>query len=101
MSDARHTCPVCGYPGLDEPHTDVMGEPTYAICPSCGTQFGADDLTTSHETLRAAWIGAGASWWSEAKPAPPGWSAEAQLKSAGFSMTPTAPRGDGAAKPHG
>ncbi|MEO6951600.1 MAG: hypothetical protein ABI321_07295 [Polyangia bacterium] len=82
MSDALHTCPVCGYPGLDEPHTDITGEPTYAICPSCGTQFGADDLATTHAELREAWRKSGASWWSEVKPAPCDWSAEQQLAKA-------------------
>jgi len=88
VSDGRHTCPVCGYAQLEEPHLDAVGEPTYSICPSCGTQFGADDLTTSHEALRKLWLDGGAAWWSEAKPAPAGWSASAQLESAGFAATP-------------
>ena len=82
MSDERHTCPVCGYAGLEEPHTDMVGEPTYAICPSCGTQFGADDLAVSHEELRATWVAAGAAWWSESKAAPQGWDGKAQLAAA-------------------
>jgi hypothetical protein len=81
---AHHTCPVCGYPDLDEPIADATGEPTYAICPSCGTQFGADDLGRTHEELRAAWVADGMRWWSEAKPAPVGWSAAAQLAAAGL-----------------
>jgi hypothetical protein len=91
MSKARHTCPVCGYAELDEPATDVTGEPTYAICPCCGTQFGADDLTTSHAELRAAWIADGARWWSEVKAAPPSWDARAQLAAAGHPSPPAAP----------
>jgi hypothetical protein len=81
---ARHTCPVCAYPDLDEPNTDVTGEPTYAICPCCGTQFGADDLVRSHDELRADWIAAGALWWSEVKAPPSGWNAAAQLAAAGI-----------------
>lgn len=80
----RHTCPVCGFAELEEPHVDVMGEATFAICPSCGTQFGYDDATRSHDELRAAWIAEGAAWWSEAKPAPPGWSGPGQLAAAGL-----------------
>jgi hypothetical protein len=79
-----HLCPVCGYPELDEPHTDLIGEPTYAICPCCGTQFGADDLVLDHAALRRAWIADGAHWWSEAKAAPSGWSAAEQLAKAGL-----------------
>jgi len=87
MSAARHTCPVCGFAELDEPTVDLTGEPTYAICPCCGTQFGADDLTTSHAELRAAWIKDGARWWSEVKAAPQGWNALAQLAAAGHPTT--------------
>jgi len=85
---ARHTCPVCGYASLDEPPADLMGEPTYAICPSCGTQFGADDLARSHAELRAEWIAGGAAWWSESKAKPSGWSASAQLTAAGLGAAP-------------
>ena len=86
-----YTCPVCGYPGLDEPAVDTTGEPTYAICPSCGTQFGADDLTVSHEALRQAWVSDGPHWWSEVKPPPPGWDGRAQLAAAGLSLPSTPP----------
>ena len=90
----RHQCPVCAYDDLDEPAVDAMGEPTYAICPSCGTQFGADDLTVSHAELRAAWLADGARWWSDAKAAPPGWDGRRQLEAAGL-QAPAAPN------PHG
>jgi len=86
MTNARHTCPVCGFADLEEPHVDLMGEPTYAICPSCGTQFGADDLTVTHAELRVAWITAGAQWWSEVKAPPEGWNGRAQLLAAGFTV---------------
>jgi hypothetical protein len=96
MAAPRHTCPVCAYADLDEPPTDLTGEPTYAICPCCGTQFGADDLTTSHADLRATWIADGARWWSEVKLAPDGWNGLAQLAAAGHTTAPTTapvPRG--------
>lgn len=79
-----HTCPVCGYAQLEEPAVDLVGEPTYSICPSCGTQFGYDDATRTHDDLRAEWLAGGALWWSEVKPAPSGWTGKAQLDAAGL-----------------
>lgn len=72
-----YLCPVCGYDQLREPPQD------HSICPSCGTHFGYDDFTTSHQELRRRWIAAGARWWSSATPPPPGWSAREQLRRAG------------------
>ena len=77
-----HTCPVCGYDRLPEPHVDAVGEPTYAICPACGTQFGADDLQKTYAELRAEWVKNGAQWWSETQRPPDDWSAEKQLAAA-------------------
>jgi hypothetical protein len=77
-----HTCPVCGFDRLPEPHVDMTGEPTYSICPACGTQFGADDLQHTHAELRAQWVKSGAQWWSETSTPPEGWSAEAQITAA-------------------
>ena len=90
---AQYTCPVCGYAALEEPTVDLMGEPTYAICPSCGTQFGADDLARSHVELRSDWIAAGAAWWTESKAMPSGWSASEQLAAAGLTAPTDGPRG--------
>jgi hypothetical protein len=84
------TCPVCGFPELAEPHLDPTGSPTYSICPCCGVQFGADDLEQTHAELRAAWLAEGAEWWSQNQPKPEGWDAAAQLKRAGFPLTPPA-----------
>jgi predicted RNA-binding Zn-ribbon protein involved in translation (DUF1610 family) len=81
---ASHTCPVCGYADLDEPHVDASGEHSFAICPSCGTQFGHDDATRTHEELRRLWVAEGARWWSEVKAPPEGWSGSAQLAKAGL-----------------
>lgn len=81
---ARHSCPVCGYAELDEPPTEPNGEPSYTLCPSCGTHFGADDQKKTYAELRADWLASGAVWWSEVKPPPSGWDASAQLASAGL-----------------
>ena len=80
----RFTCPVCGFPDLTEPHLDPTGSPTYSICPCCGVHFGADDVDDTHVELRRRWVAEGAAWWSQNETAPKGWSADAQLKAAGF-----------------
>jgi hypothetical protein len=80
----RYQCPVCGYDGLEEPHVDSSGEPSYAICPCCGTQFGADDVEKPYSVLRKEWIEGGMEWWSQREPAPAGWDGKAQLERATF-----------------
>ena len=75
-----HTCPVCGYPKLDEPPYDEHNCPTYIICPSCGTEFGYDDATARHSELRQKWIEGGMRWWSRATSPPAGWEPVRQLK---------------------
>lgn len=80
-----YTCPVCGFAELSEPDLDPTGEPTYSICPCCGTQFGADDLDQTHEELRRAWLEQGAEWWSQRQSPPANWDAHAQLRRAGLS----------------
>jgi hypothetical protein len=54
-----NTCPICFYRALPAPPRD------YLICPSCGTEFGADDVGSSHSELRAAWEAAGRPWFSQ------------------------------------
>jgi len=80
FSCAGYVCPVCGWPGLDEPlwQGDV---PSNEICPSCGTQFGHHDKAGTDEAerapiywhLRQAWEGAGRPWYSTSEPQPPDW----------------------------
>jgi hypothetical protein len=53
-----YTCPVCGYSQMPGPPEN------YTICPSCGTQFGYDDASRSHRTLRNEWLLSGAPWFS-------------------------------------
>ena len=71
-------CPVCGYDGLDEP-AYANGCASFEICPSCGTQFGYEDVSRSHEELRQAWIESGCQWWSKNAPRPAGWDPTLQL----------------------
>ncbi len=61
------TCPVCGY---------VMSVPPcdFHICPSCGTEYGNDDLDWTHEQLRSAWMLNGFQWWSKSETKPPDWN---------------------------
>jgi hypothetical protein len=62
------TCPVCGYPDLDEPAYYENGAGSDDICPSCGFQFGYSDdsfgindpeTQTFHKQWREKWIAGG------------------------------------------
>jgi len=88
---ARFSCPVCGFPSLEEPHVDPTGSPTYSICPCCGVHFGADDVDKTHLELRREWIAAGAQWWSQNERAPADWDAHQQLAAAGYEAAGGAP----------
>jgi hypothetical protein len=66
-------CPVCGY-GMEDPPQD------YNICPSCRTEFGLHDANNSIAALRAAWLRAGAHWWSCVDPEPQGWDPYLQTR---------------------
>jgi transcription initiation factor IIE alpha subunit len=57
-----HICPVCDYAGLDGPPEN------WQICPQCGTEFGYDDATKTHQQLREEWERGGRQWWSEYEP---------------------------------
>ena len=65
-------CLVCGYDGLDEPAYDDAGAPSFEICPCCGVEFGYEDASRSHKSLRDEWIAKGMLWWADDKP-PPDW----------------------------
>jgi hypothetical protein len=56
-----YTCPVCFYSNLNF----IPFVKDYGICPSCGTEFGYDDIELTHEQLREAWINKGCKWWSK------------------------------------
>lgn len=80
LNDLTYRCPVCGYPGLDEPPYDEHGCASYNICPCCGTEFGYDDNNIAHAELRKRWISSGMRWWSKTTPKPADWDAERQLR---------------------
>ncbi|MBX9584870.1 MAG: hypothetical protein K2X87_31585 [Gemmataceae bacterium] len=100
-------CPACGYPGLGQPAYERLppppfpdlGDPPYAdrfgwysheTCCSCGYEFGYDDVAnacgtpSSFRDYRRAWVAGGYRWWCSRHPAPPGWSADAQMRAAGL-----------------
>ena len=74
------SCPVCGaieltvkpyeyWPAddvdaLTPPYEDVLGRPSYEVCPSCGFEFGNDDNPgtappSSFADYRAEWTAGG------------------------------------------
>ena len=81
-SDLTYLCPVCGFTALTEPPYDDFGCPTYVICPFCGTEFGYDDSTATHQVLREKWVSLGMHWWNNRQQPPEGWDADAQLRAA-------------------
>ena len=77
---AVFTCPVCGcdrlttkpyetWPPppelvLTPPYEDLLGRPSYEVCPRCGFEFGNDDnpgtaAPESFESYRRDWISRG------------------------------------------
>ena len=77
-------CPVCGFTdAASPPFDDGQGEWYQEICPSCGTQFGHDDTSTSHVELRRQWLQSGAKWWSP-NAAPMHFNGPEQLRKAGI-----------------
>jgi hypothetical protein len=84
---SNYTCPVCGYPGLDEPPRSASGGGSYEICPSCGFEFGVsdDDLGFTYDEWRKRWIDSGMPWDSaDIEPVPDGWDPRKQLQEAGL-----------------
>lgn len=68
----QYICPVCNYPKLDEPPY-LDGVATFVICPSCGTEFGYDDVSKTFEQLRKQWKDAGCPWWDGGQVKPEDW----------------------------
>ena len=81
------TCPVCGYEkltakpyaswpprdgvALSPPYEDLLGAPSYEVCPRCGFEFGNDDnpgtaRPVSFEEYRSDWIARGRPWFDTA-----------------------------------
>ena len=69
----ENMCPVCGYRMGDESPSD------FNICPSCGTEFGLHDVSSSILALRNNWMAAGPRWWSTTEPVPENWNPFIQL----------------------
>ena len=49
---------------LDPPYEDLLGRPSYEVCPSCGLEFGNDDNPgtappISFEDYRREWVARG------------------------------------------
>jgi hypothetical protein len=80
-----YECPICEYKGLTEkpyelwpppssmelspPYEDLLGRPSYEVCPRCGFEFGNDDNPgtappTSFEVYREEWRSEGEPWFS-------------------------------------
>lgn len=83
MGAVMHTCPVCGYEGLEEPpRSPTTNGGSFEICPSCGFQFGVtdDDQGYSYDAWREEWIAHGMKWSDSGIEAPPaGWDPRKQL----------------------
>lgn len=78
------TCPICGFDKLSNPHIDAYGCASFDVCPSCGNEFGYDDVTTPHALLRQRWIDNGKKWWC-IHGIPLNWDAGKQLTNLGKS----------------
>jgi hypothetical protein len=60
----------------------------YNICPSCGTEFGNNDINASIEDLRASWLDSGPCWWSKFETPPVDWDPIWQVASQVFGNAP-------------
>jgi hypothetical protein len=69
-------CPVCAYQFLSD---DALN---HDICPSCGTEFGYDDVASTHETLRMEWVRNGGSWFDRSMGPPADWDPISQVMAA-------------------
>jgi release factor glutamine methyltransferase len=79
-----YTCPVCGYPDLNEAPRMRGGGGSCEICYSCGFEYGVTDEDSgySYDDWRGRWVRLGLPWTSAGiDPAPRGWDPVAQLAS--------------------
>jgi hypothetical protein len=60
------------------------------ICPSCGTEFGYEDIGRTYQELRMQWLNSGMQWWSSATKAPENWDPVLQLVTGVFANPATA-----------
>ena len=82
----KNICPVCGYVDLDFSPYDNHGSPSFEICPCCGVEFGYDDFSISHESLREKWVCNGFKWFSKHNKPPQGWNPIKQLEEASLKV---------------
>ena len=82
MDCIKFTCPVCGYPYLNEPPRSPGGGGSLEICPCCWFEFGFDDDDRgfTYEQWRERWISEGKPWKSPSRRPPPNWDADEQLR---------------------
>jgi len=80
--NSGNCCRICGLDQSFPIWGDSGSDPSYAICPCCGVEFGYEDIGKEGcIAFRAHWIEEkGAGWW-EPKEKPLGWSLEEQLES--------------------
>ena len=87
-------CPVCGYDlGFEPWEGDTSSD---EICPSCGIQFGYDDVPAGgglqgtpqdiYEQWRSTWIEQGMPWFSVGRLPPQAWNPQQQLKLIGIDV---------------
>ncbi len=61
--DENAYCRVCGYEPADAPWGADGTQPSWAICPCCGVEFGYEDATVVGVTsYRDRWLAVGAPW---------------------------------------
>jgi hypothetical protein len=72
----RDLCPVCGF-SLESTASD------FNICPSCGTEFGIDDVEHGVAELQKIWLLNGAQWASPVDKKPKNWEPFKQLEKLG------------------
>jgi hypothetical protein len=77
----KHTCLVCGFPGLLAAPRAKNGGGSFEICPCCGYQFGVsdDDRHIAPAQWRAQWQRDGMKWASR-QPTPKNWDAARQFQ---------------------
>jgi hypothetical protein len=83
----KYTCPVCGYPDLEEPAWNIStGNPSFEICPCCGCEFGYEDATSiGKKRYLQKWVRSGTNWFKpDLKPA--NWDLREQLTRVGINL---------------
>ncbi len=91
ISVTKYLCPVCGFPGFDEPTHDEEWRGKHDICSSCGCQFGytdaapdAEGTQSEHVIIRKLWIDEGMPWRGSPDEKPIGWDPVRQMRDAGI-----------------